>query len=304
MGRRRTSVMMFALIMLFIGTYRFFLPSETVVYQMEVVRRKPDPTNAPATQRVSIVEAVCTPALEGNNGRAQVNGVILFLTGKKERLFFKKALPLLEVNFLSRYPYPVHVFHEKMPQDRQEVIRDVLLSARNVTFEDVSQFWRTLPHGVSEEQLNEWMNTPEQRRYHKRGYRIMCRFWAGLVWQLPSLDSYEYYWRLDTDSFLTQAVPCDVFRLMQVNQCVYGYRRIHIDRLKVVKDLWPTFKKWAKTALSTSELEGVSHFALNGSESEYKGIIYYNNFELGTMALKRHPLYTSMFRFLDENEPL
>ncbi|ORC93605.1 alpha-1,2-mannosyltransferase, partial [Trypanosoma theileri] len=128
----------------------------------------------------------------------------------------------------------------------------------------------------------------------------MCRFWAGLVWQLPSLDSYEYYWRLDTDSFLTQAVPCDVFRLMQVNQCVYGYRSIRLDDAEVVKDLWPTFKKWAKTALSTSELESVSRFALQ-DKRKYRGIMYYNNFELGTMALKRHPLYTSMFHFLDEN---
>ncbi|KEG08120.1 hypothetical protein DQ04_07971030 [Trypanosoma grayi] len=31
--------------------------------------------------------------------------------------------------------------------------------------------------------------------------------------------------------------------------------------------------------------------------------MYYNNFELGTMALKRHPLYMSLFRFLDEEEP-
>ncbi|ORC93604.1 alpha-1,2-mannosyltransferase, partial [Trypanosoma theileri] len=202
-----------------------------------------------------------------------------------------------------RYPYPVHVFHEEMPLGTQEEIRDVLRSARNVTFEDVSQFWRTLPHGVSEKQLKEWLSVPGQVPFYGRGYRIMCRFWAGLVWQLPSLDSYEYYWRLDTDSFLTQAVPCDVFRLMQVNQCVYGYRSLTLDHPNVVKDLWPTFKKWANTALSAGELENVTRFALSSNESEYEGIMYYNNFELGTMALKRHPLYTSMFHFLDENEP-
>jgi hypothetical protein len=32
--------------------------------------------------------------------------------------------------------------------------------------------------------------------------------------------------------------------------------------------------------------------------------MYYNNFELGTMRLKRHPLYLSMFRHLDEQPPM
>ncbi|ORC89110.1 alpha-1,2-mannosyltransferase [Trypanosoma theileri] len=270
----------------------------------ELVERKHDFSSGPATQRVSFVEAVCTAALRCNNMRTEVNGVILFLAGKKEPLFYEKTLPLLDMNFLAYYPYPVHVFHEDMSLGTQEEIRDVLPSARSVTFEDVSQFWRTLPHGVSEEQLNEWMNTPEQLRYHKRGYRIMCRFWAGLVWQLPSLDSYEYYWRLDTDSFLTKTVPCDVFRLMHRRQCSYGYRLITLDSVNVVKDLWPTFEKWAVTALSTNELESVTRFALRDNTTEYTRMMYYNNFELGTIALKRHPLYTSMFRFLDENEPL
>ncbi|KAH9577460.1 Glycosyl transferase [Trypanosoma melophagium] len=300
---RRKPLIIFVLISLLTGAYICFLPPETPVVQREVVVREDDVINASLTQQVRIVEAVCTPALESHSYRAQVNGVILFLAGKNEPFFYKRALPLLEVNFLSRYPYPVHVFHEEMAQNYQRRIQKILLSARNVTFEDISRFWRTLPHGVSEEQLNEWMNTPEQRRYQKRGYRLMCRFWAGLVWQLPSLDSYEYYWRLDTDSYLTKPVPCDIFLLMRVEQCVYGYRRIRGENARVIKELWPAFMKWAETALSAPEFESMKEFAHNQSKKQYQGIMYYNNFELGTIALKRHLLYTSMFRFLDENEP-
>ncbi|RNF14412.1 alpha-1,2-mannosyltransferase [Trypanosoma conorhini] len=258
----------------------------------------------PPSQVPRNVVVTCTPALRNNSDTdSTVNGVVLFLAGKKEPFFLSRALPLLEAHFLAHFSYPVHIFHENMSEEWQAAIRGVLPSARWVSFEDVGRFWRELPDGVTEEQLAAWMRTPSQRRYQGRGYRIMCRFWAGLVWRLPSLDTYEYYWRLDTDSYLTSHVPCDVFKLMRVNHCVYGYRRIRGENPRVVWELWPTFLRWAKVTLSSAELAGVTEFALNTSTKDYEGVMYYNNFELGTMKLKRHPLYSSIFHFLDTEEP-
>jgi hypothetical protein len=56
-------------------------------------------------------------------------------------------------------------------------------AAGGVEFHDVTNFWEKLPHGVSEEQVKYWIKT--QRVLQRgRGYRLMCRFWAGIVWQL------------------------------------------------------------------------------------------------------------------------
>ncbi|RNF10357.1 alpha-1,2-mannosyltransferase [Trypanosoma rangeli] len=261
-------------------------------------------TAATPSQVSRNVAATCTSALRKNsNTDSKVNGVILFLAGKNEPFFLSRTLPLLEAHFLVYFSYPVHIFHEDMPEQWQTAIRDAIPSACRVSFEDVGRFWRELPDGVTEKQLAAWMRTPPQRRYQGRGYRIMCRFWAGLVWRLPSLDVYEYYWRLDTDSYLTSHVPCDVFKLMQVNHCVYGYRSIRGENPRVVWELWPTFLKWAKAALSPAELAGLTGFALNASTKKYEGVMYYNNFELGAMKLKRHQLYHSLFQFLDTEEP-
>jgi len=43
------------------------------------------------------------------------------------------------------------------------------------------------------------------------GYRYMCRFFAGAVFELDILNPYEYYMRLDSDSYLIgQVRPCSV----------------------------------------------------------------------------------------------
>ncbi|RNF21483.1 alpha-1,2-mannosyltransferase [Trypanosoma cruzi] len=72
------------------------------------------------------------------------------------------------------------------------------------------------------------------------------------VWQLPSLHAYEYYWRLDTDSYLTRDISSDVFKLMQAIDCVDVYRRIRGENSCVVWDLWSTFLRRANMTLSSA----------------------------------------------------
>ncbi|ORC85815.1 alpha-1,2-mannosyltransferase [Trypanosoma theileri] len=239
--------------------------------------------------------------------RGSVNGVILILIGKSTDRFVSDMLPRLEAYFLKNYSYPVHIFHENLSDDVRLAITAAIPSAYRVELEDVSRFWNTLPDGISEDQLRTWMSTGSQRKTQGRGYRIMCRFWAGLVWQLPSLDAYDYYWRLDDDSFLTTYVPCDVFQVMQLHQCSYGYMYIKKDPPSVTKDLWTTFQRWAYSTLTQEEISVITDKFVTGNETlgkkKFRAFMYYNNFEIGTIALKRHLLYTSMFRFLDEEEP-
>ncbi|KAH9598118.1 Glycosyl transferase [Trypanosoma melophagium] len=238
---------------------------------------------------------------------ATLNGVILILIGKSTDRFVSDMLPRLEVFFLKRYSYPVHIFYENISDDVRLAISAAIPSAYRVELEDVSRFWGSLPDGISEEKLRTWMSTVSQRKAQGRGYRIMCRFWAGLVWQLPSLDGYDYYWRLDDDSFLTTYVPCDVFQVMHWHQCSYGYMYIKKDPPALTKDLWATFQRWAYGALTSEEISDITDKFVTGNETlgkkKFRAFMYYNNFEVGTIALKRHPLYASMFRFLDVEEP-
>lgn len=247
----------------------------------------------------------------------EVNGVILFLAGGRwDSYFVRECLPRLELYFLACHKsvYPVHIFHENLPGHQRSLIRSKIPSARRTDFEDVSSIWKQLPKGVTEELLSHWMNSGLQRKFQGRGYRIMCRFWHGLVWRLESLKKYDYYWRLDTDSILTGPPKVDPFVAMKQRGCDYGFNRLKGENPHVAVGLWDAFLAWAKSAESGLQpddwspvyprwLETVKTFAVDPATKAFWAPMYYNNFELGSMRLKQHPLYMSWFEFVDSKEP-
>ncbi|KAL7697722.1 glycosyltransferase family 15 [Lotmaria passim] len=311
-------------------------------------------------------------------------------------------------------------------------------SAPYVTFENVAPLFSTLPCGVTEEDVSVWVDDRRVYPTHRRGYRQMCRFWARLVWRLPSLriwtDStegrsemaayadpeqpplertahlppwryrYTYYLRLDTDSYLHRPVACDPFVTMMEQRCAYGYNSLVLDLKTTTMNFGTAIAEWIdnRTSIRDGEraLEGgnwtpetdvmgewgrlsdpsLSSFvtlvpavaevelplpptwpwsnvypehssaALSPSEKDvlrslfftdlfarwqankrspelyknlaavndemlsdrlplhyaqgasYNRLMYYNNFELGTFALKNHPLYTSVAEFFDNRD--
>ena len=236
---------------------------------------------------------------------ATVNGVIIFLHGGRWHSYFvRHTLPSLERHYLSchRGKYPIRIFYEKMSDREMADVRTAVPSAKEVIFEDISRFWRTLPHGVTEAQMSQWVAA--MPAFQGRGYRLMCRFWAGLVWQLPSMQQYDYYWRLDTDSAFLGSLSVDPFEVMRSGACEYGYNRLKGENPYTITGLYDTFNKWADGAIADpARRASVTAFATNKT-GRYWAPMYYNNFELGTMRLKTDPLYQSMFRFMDEQQPL
>lgn len=262
----------------------------------------------------------------------KLRGVILFLYGGRWHDYFVRAtLPSLAAYFLRCHPYPVHIFHEGVTAAVKGSIRDALtrhgVARPVVDYEDVSDTWKSLPPGVSEQELKTWMQTGVQSKFQGRGYRVMCRFWAGLVWQRSSMDKYDYYWRLDTDSILTRPVIVDIFHHVFIERrCEYGYNRLKGENPFVAERLWDTFVAWARRDnLSATRWRAVRRFAMsdrpnpdpatqlrlaasehNPSEGELKYFwapMFYNNFELGSFRLKRDPLYSAFFTYVDTQQP-
>jgi len=57
-------------------------------------------------------------------------------------------------------------------------------------------------------------------------------------------QQYEWQWRLDDDSLISEDVGYDVFHLMAMNNKVYGYTNIVQDDDKCVIGLWDAAKKY------------------------------------------------------------
>ena len=230
------------------------------------------------------------------------NGVVLILYGGRfgGHYFVKYALPRMEAHLFRCHPYPLHVFYEKGDEGDLEGIRR-LVPSTNVTFEEIS--FATLPHGVSEGDVDRWRKEGAQKKFQGRGYRQMCRFWFGVVWTLPSLRRYDYYLRLDTDSIVPDVVPADPFRKMAAQGCDYGFNRLKGENPFVTTGLWETAQRWmdADPLVTAAARKRVEDVALK--KGEYWGPMYYNNFELGTFALKNSAVYQAFFRHVDRQKP-
>eukprot|EP01064_Diplonema_japonicum_P009574 TRINITY_DN1704_c3_g1_i1.p1 TRINITY_DN1704_c3_g1~~TRINITY_DN1704_c3_g1_i1.p1 ORF type:complete len:371 (+),score=34.01 TRINITY_DN1704_c3_g1_i1:60-1172(+) len=231
------------------------------------------------------------------------NGVVLILYGGRfgGGYFTSFALPRMASHFFRCFPYPLHIFHEDTVKEDELVRLRNLVPMVNVTFELIS--FSTLPKGVSEEKVQKWKSDGSQKKFQGRGYRQMCRFWAGVVWSFNSLKKYKYYLRLDTDSIIPARVPSDPFKKMARNECSYGFNRLKGENPFVTTQLWETTKRWiASEKLVTHRLNSrLTDFSLK--KGSFWGPMYYNNFELGTFALKNHPIYKSFFTYIDSHEP-
>jgi len=153
-----------------------------------------------------------------------LNNVIMYLVRNTKRDLSNLELSLksLDTYFNNKYHYPVILFHENLTVEQQVLIKSN--TASELIFEQI-EF--QLPSFLDPESIPETVHI--NGFGFSVGYRHMCRFFSSEVYAHPVLDSFEYCWRLDTDSFLRGPVDYDVFEFMRGNNCVYGYIDSGVD---------------------------------------------------------------------------
>jgi alpha 1,2-mannosyltransferase len=113
------------------------------------------------------------------------------------------------------------------------------------------------------------------------GYRHMCRFFSGQMYETGILQKYDYYLRLDTDSYILTEIPYDLFEIAKQNDIFYGYIKVEEDNPKVVEDLWKTTNEYIPNNLA-------------------EGLMYYTNFELGKVSWFLTSGYMKYYNYLDK----
>lgn len=78
------------------------------------------------------------------------------------------------------------------------------------------------------------------------GYKNMCRFYSMEMAPILCEMGYDYYWRMDDDSFLHSTQHCP-FQYVHNNGLVYGYLHSKLDAHKeTARTLPPFVKKWCE----------------------------------------------------------
>ena len=142
------------------------------------------------------------------------NVVVYLVRGHEASLAaLERSLVLLKRNFLPWSPADVLVFHEDNLRAEQLAGRTSGIPVKTalVDFSAVPPEMADLPPG-------------------QRGYRHMCHFFANDIFRRPELADYDYYKRLDDDSFILSPLTFDVFARMRERRFRYAYRAVLKDR--------------------------------------------------------------------------
>lgn len=220
-----------------------------------------------------------------------------------------KSLSLLQTNVIDscKTKPDILLFHENSLSEFKEQILplenirfvEIEFSIPNVYSEDlknsIPEFYphpthgKDGPHGES--------HLREHGYYHRgftMGYRHMCRWFSGELYNHPIMALYEYYLRLDTDSFMHSKLSYDIFEWAKQNDCWYGYIQpgIQIDNPKVVENLWQSTKNWLKIN-KPKVYENIHNIP--------EGKMFYTNFEIGLVQWFKDSDYKQYYEWLDNS---
>lgn len=200
---------------------------------------------------------------------------------------FNKSLELLEKNLLKyTTSTDVLVFVEESFEEYKPLVNsNVNIRYETIQFkvpdypqEILDQIPEFFPHPTHGNGPIEWGHPG-----FSMGYRHMCRFFSGEIYKHKSVQEYEYYLRLDTDSFIHTPLEYDIFQWAKGLDVCYGYiaPAVQKDNLKVIEGLW----------------EYVNQLYPNDIP---EGLMFYTNFELGKVQWFLTSEYMNFYNSLDE----
>jgi len=205
-----------------------------------------------------------------------------------------KSLSLVRLNLLAAIKGPVDIiiFHEKsFDSSYQKKVHQP--NECGVIFQEVNFILPDYDNKIKEKILTICPHPSETSRPgFSMGYRYMCDFFSGSLYEQKLLKNYSYYIRLDTDSFILSKIKYDLFEWMEDKKCEYGFilPAVGRDHPKVVEGLWNQTSKYIlenniKTQKSINNIPD--------------GQFYYTNFEIGKVSsFSEGSKYYEFYKFL------
>jgi len=140
------------------------------------------------------------------------------------------SLYLLNKNFLSTYPYPVVFGHEGISQTTIDNIKKSLNTDTyflNINF-NLPNYSEQIKNKIPLKFKGHW----DENAFFSMGYRHMCRFFSGDIFNYEFFSNVDYLLRLDCDSYFTDKISYDIFDFVKTNDILYatvGERQNEMD---------------------------------------------------------------------------
>jgi len=225
------------------------------------------------------------------------------------RALFSRRSRVLQEGFV---PYPIVVFHTDWPREVREWVASA--SRSTVLWQQINFDEETLPYGAgqyggSKEQRDavlEFLRPyhPHGIRYtspgyHGYGYRLMCRFFAGLIMHAPPLSLFDYYWRMDNGDSLVTKIRQDPFAVLQQANGSIGVHKHFTSDVGwqgVVQKLVKGFDAGSATRKTKAATLRLFHERdVNSFTGSAAPLLFYNNFEILDMRRYRTSAHWHLF---------
>lgn len=205
--------------------------------------------------------------------KEKVNAVICYLANKGVRNYIRlfKSLYLLRKNLLRNYPYDVIIFHEP---NFNKTLRAILVFLFHIQFREINllePYFKNIEKITIDAELKQF----------SVGYRSMCNFFFAEFFKY--LKDYDYYCRLDTDSFLIDLIDFDPFEYMKKNKLLYGYIAEVYESPNAIKGI----DEYLRESVGKFDEKIRDNILFDGSKYNLRCI--YNNFEIIDLSIFDKP---------------
>lgn len=181
------------------------------------------------------------------------------------------SLFLLNKNFLKKHKYDVIIFHEA---NYSKIVRVVLAFLFDVIFREINLFEQYLKNVAQ-------ISIDAELKAYSVGYRSMCHFFFAGFYEY--LKEYDYYCRLDTDSFLTGSIDFDPFEYMKKNKLLYGYIAELYESPNAIKGI----DHYLRESVEKFDEKVKDNILFDGSKYNLRCI--YDNFEIVDLSIFNKP---------------
>lgn len=219
------------------------------------------------------------------------NACICYITCLRDVNLLIRSLALLHNNWSYAKDYDTIVFHDDLtPMHISKINVELHRNLGYVPNIKWTKIQFNMPSHVSTDPSKYIVDLRE----FWMGYRHMCNFHSWEIYE--KLKDYEYYLRLDSDSYILGPINIDLFDFMKQNDLSYGYMRDEDREVpRVAIDLWETTKKFM--ADNNVDRSIIDNHLVNG---EWDLKLFYTNFEISRVDTFYNEKYKKYYDCLNQ----
>jgi hypothetical protein len=221
------------------------------------------------------------------------NAAIIYMSRKRDLPLLYRSLSLLCYNFKQAREYPIIVFHDDIT--KTDVANLTVQLHRQLGYIPSIRF------ELLSFEMPSWVSTDESKYIVPlseawMGYRHMCRFHSGGIYRDERLLKYDWYWRLDSDSYIYSPISYDPFERMKNEGYEYAYMSEEDGEVpSVAQGLWEETENFLKT----NNIEMSEYFKSCLVDGKWNYRLFYTNFEIAKFSFFRGKEYMDYFDHLD-----